>query len=366
MKIIKEGVKIINLVNKSIDVILQNQHPMGSYIACPNFDTYKYCWLRDGSFTAYAVDLYGYHNSAEKFFEWVDRVIERQRDKVKEIVEMIEKNEPLLNFDYLPTRYRMDGQAEDDEWPNFQLDGYGTWLWALSEHIVLTGRQELIDKYRNSIEATIDYLIALWRSPNYDCWEENGDKIHPSTLSCIYGGLNSISKYIEDDRIIGTLEEIKKFVMDNCILNGRLVKYEGSKSIDASLIWAAVPFGMFSPTDKVMENTILEIEKKLLHNYGVHRYPEDTYYGGGEWLLLTGYLGWYYAETGNFNRAKLYLEWIQSHADEDGELVEQVLDHVNNEDYIEKWKQLWGEPAKPLLWSHAMYLILNNRISSDI
>ena len=34
---------------------------------------------------------------------------------------------------YLPTRYTLDGELEPevDDWPNFQLDGYGTWLWAL-------------------------------------------------------------------------------------------------------------------------------------------------------------------------------------------------------------------------------------------
>ncbi|SKA93081.1 Glycosyl hydrolases family 15 [Caloramator quimbayensis] len=354
--------KIINIVEKSIEIILKNQHITGSYIACPNFDTYKYCWLRDGSFTAYAVDLYGYYDSAEKYFDWVDRVIKIQRDKVDEIVKMTEKNEPLLNFDYLPTRYNLNGEAEDDEWPNFQIDGYGTWLWALAQHILLTGNRELIFRYSDSIKITIDYLLLLWRYPNYDCWEENGDKVHTSTLSCVYGGLKSISEFIEDERINNTLDEIKKFITSKCLLDGRLVKYEGSKCVDASLIWTSVPFGIFNPKDTIIENTIREIENKLVHNFGTHRYAEDTYYGGGEWILLTGYLGWYYCKAGDLKRARMCLDWMESHADENGELVEQVLDHVNDKEYIDKWKNLWGEVAKPLLWSHAMYLILNKNI----
>jgi GH15 family glucan-1,4-alpha-glucosidase len=308
------------------------------------------------------MDLWGYYDSSEKFFEWVDMAISKQKDKIRDIVDMAERKEVLLNSDYLPTRYRMDGEEEKDEWPNFQLDGYGTWLWVISEHMKITGRTELIEKYKDSIYGTVDYLTSLWRMPNYDCWEENGDKIHPSTLSCIYGGLNSVAEYIDDIKIKKVAGEIKEFVIKNCVMDGRLIKYLGSESIDASLLWASIPFRLINPDDTIMKNTVYEIEKRLVHDYGVHRYPEDTYYGGGEWLLLSGFLGWYYAEIGDYEKATKFLEWIEKQADNNGDMVEQVLYHVNNEDYIEKWKNLWGEPAKPLLWSHAMYLILDNKL----
>jgi len=29
----------------------------------------------------------------------------------------------------------------------------------------------------------------------------------------------------------------------------------------------------------------------------MHRYADDTYYGGGEWVLLATWLGWYYVEA---------------------------------------------------------------------
>ena len=302
-------------------------------------------------------------DSAESFFDWVDRVISKEEDRVKEIVNMVKRGERLLNCDYLPTRYNLDGQMERDEWPNFQLDGYGTWLWALSQHIEVTGKVELIHKYKRSIKVTIEYLICLWKTPNYDCWEENGDRIHPATLACIFGGLNSISKYLEDIEVINTAANIKQFVLDNCVENGHLVKYIGYDCVDSSLIWVSVPFGMLNPEDEVMKKTILEIESKLVHNYGVHRYLKDTYYGGGEWLLLSGYLGWYYTEIREIRKAQSFLDWIEKQADENGNMTEQVLYHVNDPDYIAKWQNLWGETAKPLLWSHAIYLILKQKIA---
>lgn len=303
-------------------------------------------------------------DSAEKFLNWVDRVITKQEDRVFEIVSMVKQGEHLLNSDYLPTRYTLDGQVEKDEWPNFQLDGYGTWLWALCQYIEATGKVELLQKYNRSIGATIDYLVHLWRTPNYDCWEENGDKIHPATLACIYGGLNSISKYVENEEVIKTAADIKQFVLENCVQSGHLTKYLGHDCVDSSLIWVSVPFEMLSPRDEVMRKTIEEIESRLVHNHGVHRYLKDTYYGGGEWLLLSGYLGWYYAELGESDKAQGFLDWIEKQADEKGEMTEQVLYHVNAPDYIAKWQNIWGEVAKPLLWSHAMYLILKHKIQN--
>lgn len=348
----------MDLKAKSLEVILKNQQACGSYVASPAFSTYNYCWLRDGSFIAYSMDLSGYHDSAEKFFHWADAVISRKSDMVEKIIKAKKNHELILNSDYLPTRYNLDGSDTKDDWPNFQLDGYGTWLWALCRHVDITGDVHLIDQYKKSIMIIIEYLTNFWDMPNFDCWEENGDKVHPSTLACIFGGLNSISHYVKESNTISTVNSIRNYVFENCIIDGRLAKYAGSSSIDSSLLWAALPFGLYDVNDEITIKTVAEIERKLLHNGGVHRYPEDTYYGGGEWVLLTCWLGWYYVETGRKQNAGELLQWVERHANEDGELPEQVLDHVNKPEYIEKWKELWGEPALPLLWSHAMYLIL--------
>jgi len=50
---------MVNLAQRSIDIILQNQASSGAYLASPNFPNYRFCWFRDGSFTAYAMDLIG-------------------------------------------------------------------------------------------------------------------------------------------------------------------------------------------------------------------------------------------------------------------------------------------------------------------
>lgn len=346
----------------SIDVIKQYQHRSGAYVASPNFENYNYSWLRDGSFIAYAMDCVGEHNSAEKFYQWVHKTIERHHEKIEQLMKKSRLGQTLERKDFLPCRYTLEGEEAQDEWPNFQLDGYGTWLWGLTEHIKKTSNDQLLHHFKSSIDDSITYLIRFWQLPNSDCWEENENKIHPSTLACIHGGLTSINEFLQRDDISHTTTEIKQCLLNQAIYQNRFVKYLGSTSIDASLLWLTVPFEVFAPDDPYMINTVKCIEEQILHQGGVHRFPEDTYYGGGEWLLLSSWLGWYYSTLGREDDAEKQLKWVEAQVDEQGLMAEQVLYHVNEPLYIQKWSDLWGPVAKPLLWSHAMYLVLNDKL----
>lgn len=357
------GERILNLKQISIDVIKQYQHISGAYVASPNFINYNYSWLRDGSFIAYAMDITGERDSAEQFYHWVNKTINNHHMKYMNLIEKFNAGEKLEVKDFLPCRYTLEGFEAMDDWPNFQLDGYGTWLWGLSEHIKITKNYNLLEQFKQSIEDTINYLVIFWNLPNSDCWEENIDKIHPSTLACIHGGLASINEFLQQDNISETTAKIKDYLLKNAIYENRFAKYIGSTSIDASLLWLTVPFKVFPLDDSYIQNTVSQIEEKLLHEGGVHRYPEDTYYGGGEWLLLSSWLGWYYISIGKKDEAKEILRWVENQADQNGLLTEQVLHHVNDSAYIEKWTNLWGPVAKPLLWSHAMYLIILEELS---
>ncbi len=66
--------------------------------------------------------------------------------------------------------------------------------------------------------------------------------------------------------------------------------------MDASLLGLAVPYGVVPPDDPLMLRTVEHMEATILHAGGLHRYAEDSYFGGGAWILLTAWLGWYYLE----------------------------------------------------------------------
>ena len=345
-----------SLFQRSIEIIQGNQSPSGAYVASPNFPTYGYCWFRDGAFIAYAMDLAGQRESSARFHAWAAGAVNARADLVRRAVHKARRGEPLTGVDVLHTRYTLDGQeATGEVWPNFQLDGFGTWLWALSEHARLHGGT-LPPGCLQAAGLVADYLAALWAQPCYDCWEEFPDKVHTHTLSAIYGGLRAYSRLTDTDPA-PALTAMRQFIFDQLRSDGRFVKYAGSTAVDASLLGLATPYRVVEPGDPVMRATVAQIEADLACGRGLHRYAADTYYGGGEWVLLTAWLAWHYAELGEAAKAKAALAWVEAQADEQGQLPEQVPANLNDPAYLGPWQARWGASARPLLWSHAQYLI---------
>jgi GH15 family glucan-1,4-alpha-glucosidase len=123
---------------------------------------------------------------------------------------------------------------------------------------------------------------------------------------------------------------------------------------------------MLDPSDPLIRTSVARIESDLRCNRGgVYRYLADTYYGGGEWLLLAAWLGWYYAETGDIDQAEELRHWVEDQADPSGQMPEQVSSHLLSPSHYEEWEKRWGPIANPLLWSHAMYIILEKAIQES-
>ena len=260
---------------RGVQVILAGQSHEGGFVASPTFPQYGFSWLRDGSFIADAVSRSGELASAEAFFDWVARIVERG-----------------LGFD---TRYTLAGERDEGEWPRVQHDGWGLWLWAAREHCRRHGRPH---RWQEAAAATAAHLERVRLQPCHDWWEER-EGVHAATLACIAAGL-------EDELDLSRAEE----------------------RLDASLL--VLPFLGFGAVD--IEGLVSP--------------------GGGEWLLLTAFLG--LAEP---ERAEACLNWIEAHERPEG-LPEQSQDHLLHPASYERWVEKWGPPPSPLLWSHAMYLTL--------
>lgn len=354
---------MVDLNQASLQIIRAGQASSGAYVASPTFSQYGYSWLRDGTWIAYAMDCTGQHDSARAFYEWGARTLIGQQQRVEDLLTKLANGQTPDESDYLPTRFTLDGELEGESWwSNFQLDGYGTWLWGLVDHIERTAAHDLWHTSLPAVKLTIRYLSALWQSPNYDCWEEFRDKIHISTLASIYGGLRAVQRINPELVPPGLPEAIQAFVQQHAITSNRtLMKYLGNEAVDASLLWAAVPFRLIELSDPIFLNTLAKIEQDL-HRLGggVYRYRADTYYGGGEWILLTAWLGWVYQEMGRTDDALTLLRWIEMQATPNGELPEQVATHLLDNSRYAEWVERWGTIACPLLWSHAMVLVLKS------
>jgi isomaltose glucohydrolase len=355
-----EHAQISSLVHHSIDVINGNQAASGAYPASPSFPVYRYCWFRDGAFIADAMSRARQAVSAEAFFAWCSSVVVSRAAQIESLLARRAHGERIPPEDFLPCRYTLDGADAGEEWWEFQLDGYGTWLWALGRHAERTGTP--LDGYADGVELTVNYLTGFWDEPCYDWWEENPRHRHTATLAAIYGGLNAAAAWsilppASRQRARRVAGEIRARILDEATHDGHLVKWLNGSDLDASLIACSTPFRLLAPDDPLMAATIKALEARLAHP-GMHRYAADSYYGGGEWLLLSALLGWHYLEAGRLADAHAQLRWVADQAEPNGDLPEQVSNHLLAPAEYQAWVDRWGPVATPLLWSHAMFITL--------
>jgi GH15 family glucan-1,4-alpha-glucosidase len=353
----------VNLWEQSIAVIEANQAETGAFIASPNFPTYHYSWFRDGSYIAYALDLAGKKERSRRFFDWATWAVAQRAEPAERAIAAGKAGIAPDQADLLETRYTVDGESGEEHWFNNQLDGFGTLLWAIGQHHALTGDKPAA--WRPAVQLLARYLSALWRLPCADCWEEFPDKIHVATLAAIYGGLVAAAEWLDEPCFASEAAAVRAFVREHGIVKRSLVKFLGADWVDASLIHAATPYRLLEVDDPAIVRTVERLEAELRFNGGgLHRYLEDNYYGGGEWILLTAYLGWYYVEQGERAKAEAIRTWIEAHATPDGELPEQVEDTLLMPEKMQPWIERWGPPAVPLVWSHAAYITLVHALTS--
>jgi len=288
------------LAARSVEIILAAQAPSGAYAASPTFPQYRdFCWFRDGAFIAEAMSRLGQIESAERFFDWCAGIVRR---------------DPSGPWD---SRYALDGSVDPVAWwPHRQFDGLGLWIWAMENHVE---RHRVASRWGDAADATRVFLARTWREPCHDWWEERSG-VHAATLGCIWAALRR-------DDIAASARDARE-----------QERLDGSHAFLVVLGLAGV-------------DVLSEIESTL----GYHRHLDDEYYGGGEWPVLAGLVGW--ARSVNGLDAKAQLAWIEAQATADGALPEQSGEKLRPELYG-AWVARWGSSALPLLWSHAMYLIL--------
>jgi len=343
-------------------LILSLQDATGAYPASPTFSAYRgYSWLRDGAFIADGMSAVGEVESASRFFDWCARTIEARADRIGEIVTAAATGSPVADGDMLPTRFTFAGGDGDAEWWDFQLDGYGLWMWSAVAHAERHGLDPA--RWRPAIELTIDYLTSSWSRPCYDWWEEHVEQVHVSTLGSIEAGLRSAARVdgLDSERraaALGAAAGAAALIRERGTAHGHLVKWLGSTDVDASLAALVAPLGVVDPASDLARASVAELDAQLVVDGGMHRFAADTYFGGGQWPLLSCLLGLAHLATGDRERAAELWLWAAATERDRGSMPEQVDDHLLDPSYVAEWIERWGPSADPLLWSYAMFLRL--------
>lgn len=357
---------LVALAQRSHAVIREHQHASGAYPASPTFSAYRgYAWLRDGGFTAEGMSRYGDVESVDAFHDWVDRTLGARRAQLDEVLALRAAGRPVPGHLLLPTRFTLEGADGTDEWWDFQTDGYGTWLWSVVTH----ARRHDVDlaRWRAGIEVAVDFVAAFWDEPCYDWWEEHDEQRHVSTLGAIVGGFEAVAAtgVLDDARTVtcrDVADRARSLALAEGTVDGHLTKWLGSSAVDGSLPSCVVPFGLVARGSGLARGTLAAVAEDLDADGGVHRFLADVFYGGGQWLLLSCFLGWNLAAAGDTDGARRLLDWVADQVTADGDLPEQVGHHLLHPESRQEWVDRWGPVATPLLWSHGMYLVLADEL----
>jgi GH15 family glucan-1,4-alpha-glucosidase len=355
---------IEGLVAASVRAMLANQLPNGAIVASPDFAQYQYCWLRDSSFIAYALDRAGEHEASSRFHHWCVSSVDRIAPLMQAALERAQLGKPVDPNEMPPARFSLEGLVANDSWPNFQIDGYGTWLWSLHEHLRRSGADVLPERLSPAVERVARYLAETGTLPCFDVWEENGTSVHTATLGCVYAGLVAAAAMLADEKLHERAEAVRSEVLERARAVGRFEKSNDNRQVDAALLWLSEPFGLCDPHDPAFVETARLVATELDLEGGIRRYPADTYYGGGAWPVLTASLGWHLASVGDLEGARRRLDWIATRFDAEGRLGEQFGGEGRDPSKFAEWVGRWGPPARDLTWSHAMFVVLSDELGT--
>ncbi|MFN3244084.1 MAG: glycoside hydrolase family 15 protein [Planctomycetota bacterium] len=305
-----------------------------------NWD-YRFTWIRDASFTVYALIRIGYAQEAADFMRWIEeRCGELGEGDSLQIMYGIDGRHELPE-DMLPhlsgykdsSPVRVGNAAYDQK----QLDIYGELMDSVYLH----------DKYGEPVHhdlwvqlsKLVDWVCVHWQESDEGIWEVRGGQQHflYSRLMCwvaVDRGVRLASKRSLPaplEKWLAVRTQIYNDIFANFWDEERsaFVQHLGSKSMDASaLMMPLVKF--ISPTDPRWLSTMRAIEEDLVEDSLVYRYRM----GEGASDGLSGEEGtfcicsfWYVeclARSGDLDRARFVFEKTLGYANHLGLFAEEI------------------------------------------
>ncbi|MDQ2907909.1 MAG: glycoside hydrolase family 15 protein, partial [Candidatus Eremiobacteraeota bacterium] len=269
--------------------------PTGGIVAAPttslpeklggvrNWD-YRYCWLRDATFTLYALLVAGYGDNAEEWRNWLLRAVAGDPADLQIVYNVRGgRRIPETELSWLPgyegsKPVRVGNGAHGQ----FQLDVYGEVVDLLSA-AHRYGIETLEDEWALS-SVIVAEVERRWHEPDRGLWEIRGEPKHFTH--------SKVMAWVAFDRVITAVEqhgfqgpadrwrairdEIHAQVCAEAFDFERntFTQYYGSKALDAStLLIPAV--GFLPPDDPRVAGTIAAIEAELLRDGFVLRYTQE-------------------------------------------------------------------------------------------
>jgi GH15 family glucan-1,4-alpha-glucosidase len=270
--------------------------PTGGIVAAPttslperlggvrNWD-YRYCWLRDATFTLESLMAAGFNEVAAAWRNWLVRAVAGEPSDLQ-IVYDIRGNRRLPEIE-LPWLAGYQGarpvRIGNDAHGQFQLDVYGEVIDMLFT-ACRYGMTPSEDDWA-LFAAIVNDVEKRWKMPDRGLWEIRGDPQHFTHSKVMaWVALDRAVKSVEHFANDGPLERWRgvrdEIFADVCAQafdahRNTFVQAYGSQALDASLL--LMPLVGFLPIgDSRIVGTIAAIERELLRDGVVYRYSETT------------------------------------------------------------------------------------------
>jgi GH15 family glucan-1,4-alpha-glucosidase len=247
-----------------------------------NWD-YRYCWLRDATFTLITLMRVGYRDEAKSWREWLLRAIAGSAAQMQIMygVEgerwLDEREIPWLSG-YENSKPVRAGNAASNQ---FQLDVFGEVLLAMHESHS-AGLETSEYDWRLQIEL-MRFLESSWDQPDEGIWEVRGGRklfTHSKMMAWVAFDravkLAEACKYQANDHVERwrkIRDQIHREVCERGYNSKKkaFTQVYGSDALDASLLMMP-RLGFLPLTDERVRGTILAIERELMQDGFVLRY----------------------------------------------------------------------------------------------
>ncbi|WP_344612380.1 glycoside hydrolase family 15 protein [Dactylosporangium salmoneum] len=331
---------------------LMTYAPTGALVAAPtaglpeqiggerNWD-YRYTWVRDGSFSVYALLGLGFTDEAEAFLRWLN-------DRVQYASE---------NSAPLQIMYRIDGSPDLDEevlehlegynrsFPvrvgngaagQLQLDIYGEALDSL--HLADSHALQISHRAWQHVARVVDWLCENWDQPDDGIWETRGGR-----QDFTYGRLMS---WVAFDRAIRIAQRrarpadtarwtnmrdmVYRQVIQRAFHPKReaFVQHYDSEVLDASLLYMPL-VGFIAPTDPMWHSTLCAIDEELVADSLLYRYdpmasPDGLRGSEGTFTMCSFWYVDALARAGRLDDARLTFEKMLTYSNNLGLYAEEI------------------------------------------